>query len=193
LSPEEIGTESESRFFNAVLNDNGSKPSWFIRIERASIMFDIRGVDAWAFVWYDGVRGEVQIPIQVKSSQRGRDDFYVTHPVAAQLHMPVLVISPRDPPESADRICRNLYTTLGDIRRAGIRYDSYIRKIGSRGLNRRELLLQAVIAERRRHLDSAVESIGFLSQTPIIEPEAPPRQEPKQRGWLEQLISFFTP
>ena len=154
MSSDEVGALIEHRFFTALAHDTGSKPSWFIRIERASVFLDLRGVDAIAFIRYESELDPVRIPIQIKSSAFGREAYYRKNPKAARARVPVIVI-PHMRSEDEDLICRRLYRELGDVRAAGLMYEEFLKDIVSMPASPKGLLLMAMIETRRAKYEPA--------------------------------------
>lgn len=69
-----LGFQNEERFFDALRNHPVDFPSWLYKIEKATSQEDREGTDAWAYTEFG------RIPLQVKSSCRGFENFHRLHP-----------------------------------------------------------------------------------------------------------------
>jgi hypothetical protein len=78
------GASAEARFFEVVRAHHADMPQWLVGILPVGPEYDVRGVDAIAYVEFENVYYEKdprvgRIPIQIKSSVRGMLSFLDRH------------------------------------------------------------------------------------------------------------------
>ncbi len=101
-SKSHLGDESEQRFIYALTTRTSSTPSWFKGIKKAGPGHDLKGIDAFVFICRTDDPKPMSVPVQIKRSVKNIHKFSKTHPEAARLGMPVIVI----PPEITDEEIR---------------------------------------------------------------------------------------
>ncbi|HET8580868.1 MAG TPA: hypothetical protein VFL98_00145 [Candidatus Paceibacterota bacterium] len=123
-SYEIAGARTEARFFKVCSERAGYTPGWFCKIKRADIAWDLRGVDAFAYIRCPHRAKRVKVPIQIKSSDAGRNDFLRTRPVHDIENILVFVVRDRD---DDGHVRRTFYNELWKLREKGIDFDDFLR------------------------------------------------------------------
>lgn len=117
MSPDQkfaMGLEAEDLFFQAVLNDKGSKPVFLGTISRGKGTDEVRGIDGFVEVVFDGY-GIVSIPFNVKTSENLFAKHYEKHPLLKGVMLEVVVHTWF----KSDWICRKFYAAVGEMQRTG--------------------------------------------------------------------------
>ena len=106
-----FGFSRETKFLNAFQNLSGS-PKWLIKVERAHPFLDRRGVDAFAQIRL-GADDTLKVPIQIKSSKRGKSQFFEKRPSYRAVVIGIVVRSTA----SDESIRHELVCALSGIRK----------------------------------------------------------------------------
>lgn len=99
----ERGNATEARFLKAAKERTWQTRKWFLRIKRAPFFMDQKGIDAITHIWVPTV-GKVAVPIQIKSSEFGKQQYVNKHPDFVLAGVIILVI----PAEMTDPQIRSL-------------------------------------------------------------------------------------
>ena len=186
----ERGRHSQRRFFEAVgFMRSRFTPSWFIGIIPADFEYDLRGVDAIAYITYPGDTWASRIPIQIKSSWTGYWAYKEKH---AKYGGENVVIAVMRDEISNDAIRATLYDDLNKIREENVRFDEYFQNLFahpiSTGAERiRQRLIRAKTcqysARMHRLLRASTQPVLTKPCTPVPLPLpiAPP--QPRKRWW----------
>lgn len=127
MSPEERGAHTERRFFDALSTTCAETPVWFKKVKRASIDYDMRGVDALAvIVPKDKRRRKIKVPIQIKSSELGKWKYWHEKPLLQMKHVLVIVVNPL---MSDDDIRALTFKLLTPYHESGVVFDSFFQGI----------------------------------------------------------------
>lgn len=124
MGPEEkVGAESERRFFAACNERTRRTPDWFIKVAQADVAWDVRGIDGFAFFRpLDGGK-RIKVPIQIKSSKRGRKEFLKKMPSSFASNVTVVVVLRW---KSDEQLRQQLYAKLGSIRNQRITFHYFL-------------------------------------------------------------------
>jgi len=122
------GRQCENRFFEAFTGDY-PKPYWFLSIEPASPLLDMKGVDAVVVAKYPANGGEVRVPVQIKGSWSKVSEYYDLHPDAQRARVVVLVVRPDHPLKNIRKL---LYDGVAALRAANIRFENYFNALDKR-------------------------------------------------------------
>jgi len=114
----QTGEDTEKRFFEAMQVRTEQTPPWFKKIERADLFFDLRGIDAFAFVEYREGERRLRIPIQIKSSKTGAKEYRERHPLCYEHGVVVIVVKSN---RTDEQLRQHVYTELGRARKQKIR------------------------------------------------------------------------
>lgn len=87
----ERGNATEARFMKAAKERTWQTRKWFIRIKRAPFFMDQKGIDAITQIWVPGI-GKISVPIQIKSSEFGKQQYINKHPDFVLAGVIILVI-----------------------------------------------------------------------------------------------------
>jgi hypothetical protein len=107
------GLATENRFYSVMKERTEDTPSWFKKIEKASRLFDRRGIDAFAFVEYVPGERRLRIPIQIKSSRGGVDNYKAKHKLCVEHGVAILLINPH---KTDEQVRSYVYNELGQVR-----------------------------------------------------------------------------
>lgn len=187
----ERGKNSQRRFFKvAGFMRNRFTPSWFIGVIPADFEYDLRGVDAIAYITYPGETWASRIPIQIKSSWTGYYSYKEKHAKHGAEDVIVAVI--RD--DSTDEDIRTmLYEELKRIREQNIRFDQYFRELLAYPISRgAECVRQRLIRAKTRQYSARMHRLHLRLQreaaprakreAPLLNPP-PQRVQEKKRWW----------
>lgn len=140
---------AESQFKDAVFGKT-HKPPWFVNIEKASAVMDVRGIDWIAYIWHRQHPKPIRVPIQIKGSAEGVKDYYKRYPDAHRAGVIVLVVQRTDSPVY---IIDRLVEKLHEVRqKETVDFSEYLKKISTRPLRRYESLIIAKMAQRHKDL-----------------------------------------
>jgi hypothetical protein len=164
-----IGEETERRFYEALQDWRPNEPEWFLGVEVASTLLDMRGVDCLALVKYPKLRNPVRVPIQIKSSGRHIEDYFDRHRGAKEAGVIVLVIKQGD---GVVAIRNKLFGALGNVRKSGIIFDAYLAKITRKPIRGKRSKSIYDAKEQQRTEANGVEllpggSLNFLEPPPL--------------------------
>ena len=120
LTDDEIGALTEGMFLHAVTQ---RKPEWVVAIERAPLSLDLHaGMDFILRIRYRDDR-EGRVPVQIKSQERWKREYYEKYPNARTHEVICLVVSPTD---HLITVREKFYPLLSDRRDREIWYEGYI-------------------------------------------------------------------
>jgi hypothetical protein len=140
------GIKNERRFAEAFAHYDPHEPGWFLGLDESSSVLDLRGVDFIAWVKYPKRRAPMPVPVQIKSSENGKDFYYKKHPRAKDAGVIVLVLNKRD---TQGGIRARLFAELAKVREKGIVYAEYVEELRVRRVTPNGHLLINLIEERR--------------------------------------------
>lgn len=142
----DIGEKTERRLIDALKSPGATKPKWFIELQRASALLDMRGIDAIALVRYPGHDEPIRIPVQIKSSALGRDEYFEKHPDALAARVVAVVIRPE---MTAREIRTQLFRRLREVRDDRVFYKEFFLRSITRPVVNGGTRIIAEIRERR--------------------------------------------
>ena len=125
---EELGAHTESRFFNALSKRTPETPAWFVRVSKTTKFFDKRGIDAFVQVHIEGQRSLRRIPIQIKTSIGGKEEYFAKHPLCYLYNVVVVVVEPH---LTFDQIRTRTYRLVEEVRSANIHYTDLLRQLAA--------------------------------------------------------------
>lgn len=137
---------AEERFFR-IMRENNKYPDWFCGIVRSSAMFDVKGIDAFAYVRQQRTQNRVKVPIQLKTSRVGIQLFFKQWPEYWQQRVIALNVSPL---RSEEEICRALFSELLHVYKGAYDYRELLRHIVNGPHKKKEILLAREIRCQRR-------------------------------------------
>lgn len=137
---------SELRFFSAIWNDRKQQPWWFRGVDRASPHLDVQGVDAIAYVLYDGSNRHHRIPLQLKSRNIDGCFFLLDREEKNQPFIPVTIASRNMQDET---ICTKFFGVLRKVREHGLDFEKTLRALERRRLSWGERKILQDIVESR--------------------------------------------
>ncbi len=129
----DVGDATESRFFTALGIRTAQTPIWFQKVKPAHRLWDIRGIDAFAYVDYREGERRLKIPVQIKSSATGAKHYYEIHQLCKEHGVHVIVVKST---KTDDQLRQSAYAALGGIRKRKM-------KDGTRFKDLYELLLKS--------------------------------------------------
>lgn len=142
------GDEAEERFLRIAKTRTRATPSWYVDTKRASPMFDMKGLDMIARIRRDDDKKPMSVPIQVKSSSRGRRAYYAVHPEAKEVGVIIMVVHDGlSDDEIRSRLYRHLRPFLS-VRRD--HFKKYLHRLGRSRVSDRGRAIRDMIAESRK-------------------------------------------
>lgn len=174
-SYEAAGIANERRFKEALDRHDPHEPAWFCGLDEANALLDMRGVDFIAWVKYPRRREPMPVPIQLKSSEGGKERYLEKHPAAAAAKVVIFVMKHRDK-QSAIR--SRLFETLKAVREAGVVYEWYLERLRTHRINKKGHHWIRKIEEKR----------GLAEQTGTPPQGAPPARPPLR---IEPVLTPF--
>ncbi len=146
LKHELLGARAERRFLKLASERVAWTPKWLRSIEDAGVLWDIRGIDAFAYC--SCIEGnEIRIPIQVKISRYGRERFLKHATPDVVEHVFLFVVDSR---KTDDQLRSTLYSRLGQLRRSGKDYAGFLARLEKDAISRRRLKMLVKRVEEQR-------------------------------------------
>jgi hypothetical protein len=141
-----IGDMAEERFLTAANIKTLLTPEWFIKVEAGGVAWDVRGIDAFAYIEpIDGSKRMI-VPIQVKSSTLAKERYIRKYPQHVTAGVVIMVVQPY---RTDDEIRHQLYSFLGQVRNKNERYDEFLRRTMSQRLSYRGRQIRRMLIRRK--------------------------------------------
>lgn len=187
----ERGIQNFVRFMHIVNTDWTGRPSWYAMTIETDVFYDMLGVDAVAFIRYQGDDYFSMIPVQVKSSVLGLDDYVDKYhqkigPMGLPLPIGAVVNQHRGEGEVRTRFIGNLQR----VRDNNIRYEGYLEYIAGRANSFRkrppknesgQQIMNDLLAERIAR--TRVVQVPKVSIQRVMQ-KAPVKVKPKRFRWI---------
>ncbi len=121
-----VGIETEFRFFRIMREVE--HPPWFKGCRGTSWRYDLFGVDAVVWITKLGSRRRIKIPIQIKSSEKGKM-FFFAHWLSHWFSNVIVVVINESMTD--EHILAYVYNRLLHIRMAGYDYTEFFAEISA--------------------------------------------------------------
>lgn len=126
MSPlQRVGAATEERFLT-ITTKKPTDPDWFISVTRADPQFDARGIDMFAHIYMKDDVGPTRVPIQIKSSYRGRASYRAVHPTNVEAGVLVIVVHKNN---SDANIRAYLFRLLQQVRTQHKKYEAFLQEL----------------------------------------------------------------
>jgi hypothetical protein len=126
LAQERNLPRSEAQFLRLFRRRNQNTPNWFVRVQSASLDWDIRGIDAFAVIAMPSERKTVKIPVQIASKKRNRrgQSYFERYPAYREAGVILILMKAAD----EENVQLSLFSALDTIRKQNIRFELFLQR-----------------------------------------------------------------
>ena len=146
---------NENRFLAIANERHPERPHWLIKAVRAGPQWDVRGIDAFAYVRPEHTPKAIKVPIQVMNKSGGksssREAYYGRYPLLLGACLFIRVHRER----SDEGIRATVYGELAKIRDSRADFSALLREYIRTPLPEEDMLVRALIKFRKAHLPEA--------------------------------------